>query len=78
MQNKQKHRRTTVQKKEKRWVQEYTTNKTKVQDDRMTEQTLRHKNTKVKNKHYDTETQEYKISKHKGEQEEKTNKKTTI
>ena len=44
----------------------------------MTEQTLRHWSTKVKNKHYDTETQEYKIGKDKGEQEEKTNKKTTI
>ena len=44
----------------------------------MTEQTLRHKNTKVKNKLYDTETQDYKIGKNKGEQEEKTNKKTTI
>ena len=50
LQNKQKYRRTTVQKKEKRWVQEYTTNKSKVQDDRMTEQTLRHRNTGVQNR----------------------------
>lgn len=78
MQNKQKHRRTTDQKKEKRRVKKYTTNKTKVQHDRMTDQTLRHRSTKVKNKRYDTETQEYKIDKNKGEQEEKTNKKTTI
>ena len=44
----------------------------------MTEQTLRHRSTKAKNKHYDTETQEYKIDKNKREQEEKTNKETTI
>mgnify|MGYP000058400663 CR=1 FL=1 len=49
---------------------------TRRQDD--FKQTLRHRSTKVKNKHCDTETQGYKIGKKKGEQAEKTNKKITI